>query len=84
MASYTLENWDGRQSNSRDTNSKQHQTSKTSFGELLPPTEDTAQDAQGTFYDASRMDRTHGTRDMALLIGDDGSGVVHNEVSCGV
>jgi hypothetical protein len=86
MASYTLGNWDGGQSNSRDTDSKQRQTSKTSFG---PPAnsqsaENTAQDAQGTLYDASRMDATHGARDMALLIGDDGFGAVRNEVSCSV
>lgn len=85
MTSYTLGNWDGGQSNSRDTDSKQHQTSKTSYGKLLPPAnaqsaENTAQDAQGTLHDASRMDTTYGARDVASLIGDDGSGAVRNEV----
>ena len=89
MTSYTLGNWDGGQSNARDIDSKQHQTSKTSFRELLPPanaqsTENTVQDAQGTHHDASRMDTTHDARDVALLAGDDGSGAVRNEVSCGV
>ena len=89
MTSYTLGNWDGGQSNARDIDSKQHQTSKTSFRELLPPanaqsTENTVQDAQGTHHDASRMDTTHGARDVALLAGDDGSGAVRNEVSCGI